>query len=188
PESPTPRLNAIFFVAALVVIAAIHFTSIPLTIWEYDEPLFAMAVEKYEPLIHQPPPPGYPLYIGLAKLLQPFLGSPFHTLIVISAAATLLGFLFFFAAFRAVARTTRVGIFGALLFYASPAMLIHATLPQSDSGALALFALAMWLTVRAIDNPTAMNATLMALACAVTIGWRVQFCIAVVPMFLVALL
>lgn len=173
---------------ALLVVAAVHVTSIPLTLWEYDEPLFVMAVEKYEPLIHQPPPPGYPLYIGFAKLLRPFLGTPFNTLIQISAGATLIGFLAFFAAFRAVSRSTRVGAFGAFLFYLSPAMLIHATLPQSDAGALALFAIAMWLMIRAIDQPTTLNATLMALACAVTIGWRLQFCIAVVPMFLAAVL
>lgn len=188
PESESPRLSALFFLAALTIVAVVHWLSIPLTIWEYDESLFAMAVEKFEPLIHQPPPPGYPLYIGCAKLLRPLFPGPFNTLLGISAGATLLGFLTFFAAFRAASRSNRAGIFGAFLFYLSPAMLINATLPQSDSGALALFGLAMWLTVRAIDQPTATNATLMALACAVTIGWRLQFCIAVVPMFLVAVL
>jgi hypothetical protein len=180
----------------------VHYLSIPLTFWEYDEPLFAMAVEKYQPLIHQPPPPGYPLYIGFAQLLKPaFDNGPFNTLLAISAGATLLGFLAFFAAFRAASRTTRVGIFGAFLLYLSPAMLVHSTLPQSDSGALALFAIAIWLTVRAVDRAAegggaspdraavgggATRAILMAVACAATIGWRVQFCIAVVPMFLVA--
>jgi hypothetical protein len=184
----SPRLGALFFAVALLVVAALHYLGIPMTIWEYDEPLFAMAVEKYEPLIHQPPPPGYPLYIGFAKLLRPLFPGPFNTLLWISVGATLAGFLAFFAAFRAVSRSTRAAAFGAFLFYMSPAMLVHATLPQSDSGALALFALAMWLTVRTVDHPTTLNATLMALACAVTIGWRLQFCIAVVPMFLVGML
>lgn len=188
-ESVSTRHAAIFFVVALAAVCAVHYTSIPLTIWEYDEPLFAMAVEKYEPLIHQPPPPGYPLYIGFTKLLMPVTGHvPFRALLAVSAGATLIGFLAFFAAFRAVTRTTRTGTFGAFLFYFSPAMLLHATLPQSDSGALALFAFAIWLTVRAVDDPTTVNATLMALVCAVTIGWRLQFCIAVVPMFLVAVM
>lgn len=175
------------------MVCAIHYLSIPLTLWEYDEPLFIMAVEKYEPLIHQPPPPGYPLYIGLTKLILPLAGYvPFRALIAVSAGATLIGFLAFFAAFRAAAGTTRTGVFGAFLFYLSPAMLMHATLPQSDSGALALFAIAIWLTVRAveIERPAAEAAgaplILMAVACAATIGWRLQFCIAVVPMFLVA--
>ena len=182
------RAATIVVVAALAVICIVHFTSIPLTIWEYDESLFAMAVEKFEPLRHNPPPPGYPLYIGFAKLLQPIFGFvPFRTLIAISIIATIAGFLGFATAFRAITGDWRAGVFGAVLFYLSPAMLMHATLPQSDSGALALLAASICLVARAIERPSMANALFMAVACAITVGWRLQFCIAVVPLFVTAL-
>lgn len=191
PDRRQTRIAALFFVAALALVAAAHLTSIPLTIWEYDESLFAMAVEKYEPLKHYPPPPGYPLYIGLSKLVQPLFGYvPFRTLLGISVAGALAGFLAFFAAFRAISRNTRVGVFGSFLFYFSPAMLLHATLPQSDSGALALFGLSIWLCAKSIDRSSESVAfpVLAAVACAATVGWRLQFSIAVVPLFLTTVL
>jgi hypothetical protein len=181
------RTAAILVIAVLALLCAAHFTSIPRTIWEYDESLFAMAVEKYEPLLHNPPPPGYPIYIAVATMLQPLFGFvPLHTLLAISAIATFFGFLTLFAAFRSVSGEWLGGFLGAILFYFSPAMLVHSTLPQSDSGALLLLALAIWRTSRAVASPSAMNSLWMAIACAVTVGWRLQFSIAVVPLFVTA--
>ncbi|HEX8254500.1 MAG TPA: hypothetical protein VF846_15255, partial [Thermoanaerobaculia bacterium] len=162
---------------ALLALAALHFTSLPRTIWEYDESFFAYGVERYEPLLHHPPPPGYPLYMGFAKLLP---GEPFHALLATSVLAVIGGLVAFFFAFRTMT-DTRTAVVAVLLLYGCPAVLVSGTLPQSDAGALALFGLAAWACAR--GNPVA-----MALACAVVIGWRLQFSIAVVPMFLTAVL
>ncbi|HET7711343.1 MAG TPA: hypothetical protein VFL80_05385 [Thermoanaerobaculia bacterium] len=186
----------IIAVVTFALAVAVHLTAMPLTLWEYDEPLFAMAVEKYEPLIHHPPPPGYPIYIAAAKLLRAVTGrAPFETLRDLSVASTILGFLLALAAYRAIAGRLRTGASGAFLLYFSPALLVHSTLPQSDSGAMALLSLSLWLSASAIKRPettatagaaepTSAMPALMALACAVCIGWRVQFAIAVVPLFL----
>lgn len=178
------------FLGAVILVAALHLTSIPNTIWEYDESLFCMAVEKYDPLHHAPPPPGYPVYIGVAKLAAPLFGFvPFRTLIGLSAFTALAGFVLLAFAFRAVIGDLRAGVLGALLFYTSPAMLLHATLPQSDSGALALLALSIWLCARCIrSGADAKWTAFAALACAVTVGWRLQLAIAIVPLFLTTVL
>lgn len=178
------------FLGAVILVAALHLTSIPNTIWEYDESLFCMAVEKYDPLHHAPPPPGYPVYIGVAKLAAPLFGFvPFRTLIGLSAFTALAGFVLLAFAFRAVIGDLRAGVLGALLFYTSPAMLLHATLPQSDSGALALLALSIWLCARCIRSEADAKWTAFAaLACAVTVGWRLQLAIAIVPLFLTTVL
>ncbi|HVG23525.1 MAG TPA: glycosyltransferase family 39 protein, partial [Thermoanaerobaculia bacterium] len=111
---------------------------------------------------------------------------PFRALIVLSAITAVAGFILLALAFRHLAGSTRAGVLGALLFYASPTMLLHATLPQSDSGALALLALAIWFCARAMDDEKWVPYA--ALACAATVGWRLQFAIAVVPLFLVSVL
>jgi hypothetical protein len=177
-------------IAAFAVIALVHLTSIPRTIWEYDESLFCMAVESYDPLRHFPPPPGYPIYIGVAQLVAPLAGHvPFRALVALSAFTALAGFVLLAVAFRAITGSMRAGAAGAFLFYASPAMLLHATLPQSDSGALALLALSIWLCARCLREPVETRwIVLAALACAVTVGWRLQFAIAVVPLLLTTLL
>lgn len=166
------RLRALSLIAAAVLLA-VHLASAPRTLWEFDEPLFAMAVEKYEPLRHHPPPPGYPLFIGFAKLVEPLFGTPFPTLLAISILGTVGGFAAWAWALRSIP--------AALLLYASPAMLVHATLPQSDSMAMALLGVAVGLCMRGA-HPIA-----IALACAATVGWRLQFSILVVPLFLTAL-
>jgi hypothetical protein len=180
------------FAGAVLLVALLHLTSIPRTIWEYDESLFCMGVEHYDPLSHFPPPPGYPLYMAAAKLVMPLAGwVPFRALVALSAFTALAGFLLLAFAFRQLTGSTRAGALGAFLFYVSPTMLLHATLPQSDSGALALLALSIWLCARCIDGRAEARPALlafMALACAATVGWRLQFAIAVVPLFLTTVL
>jgi hypothetical protein len=166
-------------VIALLAVAAVHFASLPRTIWEYDESFFAAAVERYQPLLHHPPPPGYPLFIGFTKVMALFTPDAFTALRVTSMLAVALGFLAFIAAFAAIT-DLRTGILGAALLYLSPAVLISGTLPQSDAGALALFGLAIWSCTQKD------RAVLCGVLCAVVIGWRLQFSVAVVPMFLAA--
>ncbi|HET8772926.1 MAG TPA: hypothetical protein VFP80_04015 [Thermoanaerobaculia bacterium] len=169
------------FVLALVSVAVVvlHLTSLPITIWEYDENLFAKGVERYEPLKHFPPPPGAPLFIGTGKVVAPlFGGDAFRTLIGMNAFLTVAGFALLALAFRAIAGSARAGILGAALFYAMPAMLVHGTLALADAGALALLALSLWLGARR-------SPLWFGIACAATVGWRPQFAIAVVPLLFV---
>jgi hypothetical protein len=184
--------------AALVAVAAAHYSTVPQTLWEYDECLYAAAVQKFEPLIHHPPPPGSPVYIAVTKLAALFTGDPFRALLAVSIVSVVVGFLAFVLAFSALAArggsqvaagredvvesrfpVNVTGIVAATLLYMSPAVLMSGVLPQADSGALALLGLAIWACARG-------NPLLLALACAATVGWRPQFSIAVVPMFFVA--
>lgn len=178
------------FLGAAIVVALLHLTSIPRTIWEYDESLFCMAVENYDPLNHFPPPPGYPIYIAVAKLAAPLFGYvPFRTLTGLSAFTAIAGFILLGFAFRKLIGDMRAGALGAFLFYTSPAMLLHATLPQSDSGALALLAASIWLCAKCLTEDVDTKwIAFAALACAITVGWRLQFAIAVVPLFAVTVL
>ena len=171
------RRDFILAAVALLLVAALHLASVPRTIWEFDESWFAAAVERYEPLLHHPPPPGYPLYIGFAKLMP---GSPFMALIVTSLLAVVAGLGCFFFAFRELS-DAKTAVIATMLLYASPAVLVSGTLPQSDAGALALFGLAIFACARG-------KPVLMGIACAAVIGWRLQMSIAVVPMLLVAVL
>ncbi|HUR81867.1 MAG TPA: hypothetical protein VM733_13965 [Thermoanaerobaculia bacterium] len=179
------------FAGAFLVVALLHLTSIPLTIWEYDENLFCMGVEHFDPMNHFPPPPGYPVYMGAAKLVAPLADwDPFRTLIWMSAFTALAGFLLLALAFRALTGgDLRAGALGAFLFYVSPTMLLHMTLAMSDSGAMALLALSMWLCAKCLADDVPQRWLIFAaLSCSLTIGWRPQFAIAVVPLFLVTVL
>lgn len=166
---------------AFVAIATLHFATIPKTIWEYDENLFALGVENYQPLLHHPPPPGVPLYMAFAKGVALFTGGDAFRALVISSIITLAAGLFlWFLAFREITGDPLTAVLGTAVLYLSPALLVSGVLPQSDSGALALFGLGAYFCARRDPN-------LAAIACAACVGWRQQFAVAVVPMFFVAL-
>jgi hypothetical protein len=153
--------------------------ALPASPWEFDEPLFYQALHRFDPAAHHPPPPGYPLFIFVGKLFRLLLPSDFSALVTISVIASIAGFVLLALAFRELAGDETAGVTAALLFYWSPSMLIHSTLPLSDPGAVALLAAALYFG--ATSRPA-----LFASFAALTVGWRPQFAIFVVPMFLVA--
>src|SRR5688572_16779959 len=186
--------SKLIVLAALLLVAALHYTSIPQTLWEYDECLYAAAVEKFEPLLHHPPPPGSPVYIAFVKILALARPDTLAAMLATSILAVAGGFLAFVLAFSAIT-DFRTGTLAAVLLYTSPAVLVSGTLPQADSGALALLGLAIWSCTRAIAEGRAQSAesrstsvipALCGLLCAVCIDWRLQLSIAVVPMFFAA--
>jgi hypothetical protein len=167
---------------AFLAIAALHYSTVPKTIWEYDECLFALGTESYEPLAHHPPPPGYPIYMAAAKLAGLFTGGDaFRALVILSIITLAAGLATWFFAFREITGDATIAILGTAIFFLCPALLMSGVLPQSDSGAIALFGLAAYACAKR-------DPLFAALACSACVGWRQQFAIAIVPMFLVSLL
>jgi hypothetical protein len=143
--------------------------------------LFFHGVQRYDPVGHHPPPPGYPVFMGAGKAVRAVMPSDFAALRLISMFASAIGFVMLALAFRNLAGDLAAGIAGSALFYFSPVMLVHAAVPISDPGALALLASALYFGSR--NSPAA-----FALFAALAVGWRIQFAIFVVPLFLIAVL
>src|SRR5687768_8419884 len=174
-------------IAALVFLAT-RLVTLPRTLWEFDEPLFIQAVTDYEPLLHHPPPPGYPVFILLAKLLNFLIRDPFISLVILSAVASVVGFTAMAKAFGRLSGDDRTGILGAALFYFSPVMLVHSTLPISDPAALGFLGVTLLIMTQLLSygtrSPRVRDAVAFGVFAALTIGCRPQFSIALVPMVL----
>ncbi|HEX7706689.1 MAG TPA: hypothetical protein VF701_09565 [Thermoanaerobaculia bacterium] len=175
-------LSSRTFWIALAAHVLLLLAVMPASPWEFDEPLFFQALDQYDPLAHHPPPPGYPLFIHVAQIVRLVVPSDFATLMTISLLGSIAGFVLLALAFRNLAGDDVTGVAGAWLFYVSPAMLVHSTLPISEPGAIALLAAALYFLTR---NPA--SPALFALFAALAVGWRIQFSIFVVPLFLTAL-
>lgn len=158
------------------MLAVILFFAKPASPWEFDEFLFFQSLHHYDPIAHHPPPPGYPLFAAFGQVLRTVMPSDFATLVTISFLGSLLAFALFAVAFGRMAGDPLSGLAGALLFYCSPALLVHSTLPMSDPGALALLAAGMFFASR--------RPPFFALFLALAVGWRPQFAIFVVPFLL----
>lgn len=158
----------------------------PLTPWEFDETLFTLSVTEWNPRAHQPPPPGYPLLIGVAGLVAPLVSSPFEALVAMSIAGSLLGLIALARAFALLGGSTAAGLAGALIFYLSPTMLVHGSLGMSDPPALAFLAAALLWAFRLAERRTGHtlpDLLIFAAASAAAIGFRPQFAIALLPLF-----
>jgi hypothetical protein len=159
----------------LWLIVIILWCARPGSYWEFDEPLFSEALRHYDPIAHHPPPPGYPVFIFVAKIFRVFFPSDLSALVGLSVVASAIGFVMLAHAFARLTDPS-TGIAGAVLFYLSPALLVHSTMPISEPGALALLATALYF---ARSSPE-----LFGVFAALTVGWRPQFSIFVVPLVL----
>ena len=160
----------------------------PRSPWEFDEPLFFQALAKYDPVAHHPPPPGYPVFIHVAQLFRMFIPSDFAALVTVSVIASAIGFVLLALGFRNLTGDLATGTAGAMFFYWSPALLIHSTLPISEAGALALLAAAIYVSSIILtrdEPPSDQLIGLFAVFASLTVGWRIQYSIFVVPFFLV---
>lgn len=167
--------------AALLL--ALMLWSLPLTLWEYDEALFASAVVEHDPAAHHPPPPGYPVFIGLGKLVNVVVGDAFRSLTLLSIFGSIVGFLCFARAFGWMAADPLVGLVAASLFYLSPTMLVHANVALSDGISFAFLGATLLLATRVLERKDVRSALLFAVAASLCCGSRPQFSILVVPMF-----
>lgn len=177
--------------AATAAVVAVRLATAPRSLWEHDEGLFALAVQRFDPLAHHPHPPGYPLYVGLGKLLAPLAGDPFLALVALSVLSAAVALPALFAAFRRLAApfgdaAEGVALAGALLFLLSPALLVQGSLPVSDAPALAFLALALAAAARLDERPTLLAAVALGGSAAAAVGCRPQLVVAVAPFLLFA--
>ena len=66
---------------------ALHLPFLPPSLEDLDSINFALGVRQYDISQHQPHPPGYPLFIGAAKLLHAVGLSELHALSVLGVLA-----------------------------------------------------------------------------------------------------
>lgn len=161
----------------------------PASPWEFDEFLFFQSLHHYDPIAHHPPPPGYPLFAGVGHVARLLIPGDFATLVTISFIGSLIAFVLFALAFGRMAGDPASGIAGALLLYFSPALLVQSTLPMSEPGALALLAAGIWFSgaTDVLGRRMAAGTAAAPLFLALTVGWRPQFAVFVVPFFLTTL-
>lgn len=187
--------------AGLAAVAVARLATLPESLWELDEMLFADGVRFFDPLSHRPHPPGYPLLIGLAKLFDLGLRDPFASLVALSVVSSLLGYLALVSAFRSMASgpggpesedaagtAERVAVVGSLLFHLSPALLVVGPLALSDSPSLMFLSVMLAAGARLLDRPGRGWALALGAAASASIGCRPQLAIVILPALLAFLL
>lgn len=91
PEPLTSRQRTIVIAVALVC-AATRLLALARSLWDWDEALFTMAMRDYDVTLHHPHPPGFPVYIAMARIARLVISDDFRALQSVNLIAAMLVF------------------------------------------------------------------------------------------------
>lgn len=181
-EPLTRRQRAIFALLALFC-AATRFLSMARSPWDWDEALFTMAMRDYDVTMHHPHPPGFPVYIALAKVVRLAAGDDFRALQSVNIIAAMLVFpaMFLFARELRLRFSTSVSAAALFAFFPNVWFFGGGAFSDVPSIVLVLFAAALLLRGMRDRKSYFLGTLLLALA----IGIRPQnLLVGLVPGFL----
>ena len=182
-----PALAAL---AGLFLLA--HLPFLPPTLEDIDSVNFALGVQHFDVARHQPHPPGYPVYVALAKLSAAVLGNGARALAVWSVLAGAALVILLFALLRSLDPTGRRAWWGMAIAVASPLFWFTSLRPLSDVTGLAVAAGAQALLLFVVTGRAGQRADRMlaagALVAGLAAGVRVQTVLLTAPLLLAALL
>jgi hypothetical protein len=182
PEPLTPRQRTIFRIVALAC-AVTRFFAVSRSVWEWDEALFTMAMRDYDVTMHHPHPPGFPLFIAMAKLVRLVVPDDFRALQVINVIAAMLVFVAIFAFARELRLRFATCVSAGALFAFFPNVWFFGGGAFSDIPSIVLVLFAITLLLKGVRDRNAywLGTLLLALA----IGIRPQnLLVGLVPGFL----
>ena len=174
-RSAPPPLSARERVAVMVVSVVVFATRIwglARSPWDWDEMLFSLAMRDYNVGLHHPHPPGFPLFIGAAKLLRLTGLDDFRALqgLNVIAGALLVPAMFLFC--RELRFRFSTCLSAALLFAFFPNVWFFGETAFSDVPAVVLIILACALLLHGCRSPGALF--IGAILLGVSAGFRPQ--------------
>ncbi|HEX8408332.1 MAG TPA: hypothetical protein VF883_05675 [Thermoanaerobaculia bacterium] len=170
-ESPPPltRAQRILFAVFAIGIAISRIPALSLTLHDWDETLFASAVAEYDVKPHHPHPPGYPLFVVLAKIARVFTDTDFHALQTVATIGSMLIFPAAFFLARELRFKTSFAFGAATMTAFLPTLWYYGGTGFSDVPALTILLVACALLLRGGRDPRAYvaGALLTAAACSI---------------------
>ena len=173
---------------ALLFLAA-HLVLLPGTLGDIDSINFALGVRDFDVAQHQPHPPGYPLYIGLAKLSTSVFewmqvqgpearGLAFWGAVAGTALVPLL-----FSLFRMLDGSRRIAAWATALTVMTPLVWFTSLRPLSDVTGLAAAVGTQLLLLMAAAKPSSSRLLIAgAFASGLTVGFRSQTFLLTLPL------
>jgi hypothetical protein len=140
--------------------------------WDWDEIQFAFGVHDYEVAAHHPHPPGFPVFIGVAKIVRLFAPSDFRALQFVSFVAACSLFPLAFLLARELRFRFATSFMAALLFVFFPTIWFYGGTAFSDISGVAMSLAAAWLLLRGRWSPRSFVAGAIVLG--IAIGIRTQ--------------
>lgn len=163
-----PANRRIFWTVA-VVCALSRFAAMARSLWDWDEALFLLAMGDYDVTSHHPHPPGFPVYIAMAKIVRLVVASDFRALQSLNLVAGMLAFpaLYFYA--RELGVKFQTAVIAGALFAFFPNVWFFGGTAFSDVLSIVLVLFAVVLLFRGRESRVAYFAGTILLALAIGI-------------------
>ncbi|HEY3052131.1 MAG TPA: glycosyltransferase family 39 protein [Thermoanaerobaculia bacterium] len=143
----TPRQRLIFWILT-VLCAVSRFMAMARSMWDWDEALFCLGMREYDVTRHHPHPPGFPVYIGMAKIVRLVVPSDFRALQLVNLIAGVLVFPAIFLLARELRLRFETSIIAAALFAFLPNVWFFGGTAFSDIPSIVLVVFAVVFLLR----------------------------------------
>ena len=105
------NLERIALVTLFAICAATRVYAIPASLWEWDDINFARAIHRYDIASHSPHPPGFPVFIALARVAYAVFHDEHRALVAVNFVfSSLLGVILYLL-FREIFENRATGLF-----------------------------------------------------------------------------
>lgn len=169
PPEPMTRAERTAVMVAASVVALTRLLAVARGPWDWDEMLFLLGLRDYDVALHHPHPPGFPLFMLLARALVSLGIEPFRSLqaINLAAAVVIVPAMIFLGRELRLPFGTNLG--GAILFAFFPNVWFFGGTGFSDVAAIVLAVVAIAMVLRGARSSNAFigGAFLLALAAGV---------------------
>ena len=182
--------QAILLAAGVAIVLATRLPYLPESFGDVDSLNFERGVHEFYPFGHQPHPPGYAVFIAIARLLHPLLDSHAAALALPSALLSALLLIPLYLLLRSLAGRTVAALASVLVLF-NPIVWINSVRPMSDLTGFAAIVTAQCLLVAALAASEPARATRLWMAgvvvAALSVGVRLQALLLVAPVIAVGM-
>lgn len=117
------NIIAISILSIITIITRIPFVSKYL--FEWDSVQFALGIDNFNIIHHQPHPPGYFFYVYSAKLVNLIINNPNYSLITINIILCAIASIIFFIICYKIFQNKLISFFASIIFITNPFVWFH---------------------------------------------------------------
>lgn len=154
-DAESPRARRVELRALLLAVAALlalRLPFLPPTLEDIDSVNFDLGVHDYNPVRHQPHPPGFPVYIFLARLIHPWFDSHAAGLAFVSSLLSALSVIPLYFLMRRLTSPSGAVLVCVLTLF-NPIVWFNSVRPMSDLTGFFMVTAAQCLLLTALLEP-----------------------------------